>query len=591
MILAEDAPTLYELALIADLPCEVRNDEDALKRHIRQCGACLTTATDEDGREAVFWIDVIAKQHLNTYAKEELSLTQNDVQHGVIALRCLEHVRTVYAVKGLSQKDDIRPPEQDNLATRASQERDPGAESQIEIGHDLDNHDVQLKDGANEAANHSTNESTTPSRVDDADDVSAPHSGTSQQVDSALGYATYHWLAHAMQAPIDVVEEFNLSDEFWTEGSVTRAAWWSEYSKSEEKYTDVTGINSLHLAALTGYSTLLNHLLEQGRIEELHKIDSSGYTPLSWACYYGDISSVDRLLKAGADLNQRLENGGPSALWVAASYSHTDIVQHLLEHKAEINWQSEDWGTPLYTATSKNGADIVRLLLEHDADVNLKGGWHIRPLNIAAYSGHCEIVQILLQHGSEVNPDDDYRYGSALGAAARGGYADIVRLLLENGWSANQKMKTYHRPLVAAATYGHAKVVQALLENGTEGASQVQALDIASKNGRTDVVKTLSAHRPFLPHQTAFENAATYGRDDVLEVLQQRGTNAEMLNTALYDASDHKMGSTVNLLLKLGADPNSEGKEYENCFVVHLNKLIIFADTVILCRPQPSMAA
>ena len=570
MILAEEAPTLYELALIADLPCEVRNDEDALKRHIRQCGAFLTTTTDEDGQEAVEWIDVIAKQHLNTYAKEELSLAQNDVQHGIIALRSLEHVRSVFAVKGLSQGDGLRPLEQENLATNASQERNPGAESQNEIGHKGDNHDVDLETYADEAANDSTNESTTPSRVDDADDASPPQSGTSQEEDSALDYAVYYWPKHAMQAPIDVVEEFDLSDEFWTEGSVTRAGWWSKYSK-EADYAGVTGINSLHLAALTGYSALLNHLLEHGRIEELHEIDSRGYTPLSWACYYGDISSVDRLLKAGADLNHRAENGGPSALWSAASSSHTDIVQHLVDHGAEVNWQSEGRGTPLYTAVLTNGTDVVRLLLEHGADVNLKGGEHIRPLNIAAYSGYLVIVQILLQYGIEVNPDDDYRYGSALGAAAREGHADIVRLLLQNGWSADQKIKTYNSPLVAAATYGHAEVVQALLQNGTEGASQVQALEIASKNGRTDVVKTLLAHMPFLRHQTAFQNAATYGRDDVLELLQQRGTNAEMLNTALYDASDQEMESTVNLLLKFGADPNAEGKEYETCFVVHLS--------------------
>ena len=573
MILAEEAPTLFELALIADLPCEVRNDEDALRGHIRQCGAFLTTTTDEDGLEIVEWVDVIAKQHLNTYAKEGLSLTQNDVQHGVIALRCLEHVRSVYADKYFPQNDDLRPPEQNNLAKDASQERSTGAGSQNDIGQKGDYHDIDLETNARKAGKDSTNESTTPSRVHDVDDAAEPQSETFQEQDPPLGYAVDYWLKHAMQAPIDVVEEFNLSDEFWTEGSVTRAGWWSQYSEGLD-CAGVTGITSLHLAALTGYSALLNHLLEHGRIEELHKIDSWGYTPLSWACDYGDISSVDRLLKAGADLNHLAENGGPSALWAAAFSSHTDIVQFLVEQGAEVNWQSEGRGTPLYTAVSKNSTDIVRLLLEHGADANQKGGEHFRPLNIAAYSGHREIVRILLACGIEVSPDDDYRYGNALGAAAREGYADIVRILLQNGWSANRKMKTYNSPLVAAATYGHAEVVQALLQNGTEGSSQVQALEIASKKGRTDVVETLLAHTPFLRHQKAFQNAATYGRDDVLELLQKRGTNAEMLNTALYDASDHEMESTVNLLLKLGADPNAEGKEYKDCFVVHLIELI-----------------
>ena len=46
-----------------------------------------------------------------------------------------------------------------------------------------------------------------------------------------------------------------------------------------------------------------------------------------------------------------------------------------------------------------------------------------------------------------------------------------------------------------------------------------------------------------------------------------------MLSTALYDASDQERKITVDLLLKFGADPNAEGKEYEYYSVVHLNGL------------------
>ena len=561
--------------MIADLPYEDRNDVDALKVYIRRCGAFLTTTTTEDGKEAVEWIDVVAKEHLNTYAKEELSLALNDVQHGIIALRCLEHLRSAFAVKPLPQDDDIRPLEQNSRAPGLTREENLEADVWNESDHEKDAHGSDL---TSETENNAMNNAIEPlqtqntSGVSDANDALPIQPTNSQDVDTSLDYAVYYWLRHAMQAPVDVVEEFDLSDEFWAEESSTRAAWWSKYSK-ENIYAGVVNIMPLHLAALIGYSAMLSHLLEHGYVDELHKVDSWGYTPLSWACDYGEISSVDRLLKAGADVNHPAENGGPSALWAAAFSGHTDIVEYLLEYGAEVNWQNEDRGTPLYTAVSTNSVEVVRILLQHGANVNLKGGLHIRPLNIAAYSGYTETVQLLLRHGIETNPDDDYRYGSALGAAARTGNADMIRLLLQKGWKADQKMKTYNSPLVAAATYGHAEVVQLLLQHGTEGAPQVQALEIASKNGRTDVVKNLLAHTPNLPHQKAFQYAATHGRDDILELLEQCGTNAEMLNAALYDASDQERESTVKLLLKFGANPNAEGKEYVYYCVVRFNKL------------------
>lgn len=568
LLIAEESPTLHELALIADLPYEDRNDLEALHRYIRKCDAFLTTTVNENGFDIVEWIDVCAKEHLNTYAKEELSLDLNDVQHGIISLRCLEHVRRYFAAPPDEQDRDILSSMQDDPAPDAIQDGDTGADDPGELDHKGDTSDAQSDTAATEPENQAADATTEPAECEDdaqSDGASVAPTAepdTPQTFVPFLGYATNYWLSHAKEAPVDLVEEFNLEDEFWIEDSSVRGNWWTEYSQNT-RHAGVSDISPLHLAALTGFSSLMGHLLEHGRAEELHEADSRGYTPLSWACDYGDVTLVDRLLKAGADINHPPENGGPSSLWAAAYCSHTEIIQHLIERGAEVNWTTESRGSPLYTAASMNSIDIVRELLQHGADVNLKGGFHLRPLNIAAYSGYLEIVQMLLDRGIEVNPDEDYRYGSALGAAARAGHAEIVRLLLKKGWNVDQKIKTYISPLVAASTYGHADVVQALLEAGAEGTSQIQALEIGSKNGRADVVKNLLDHSPYLRHEKAFHLAATQGRDDVLELLEKRGTNPEMLSTALYDASDGERESTVNLLLKFGADPNAEGKEYE----------------------------
>ena len=530
-----ESPTLSELALIADLPQETRYDEAAIHRYIRQCGAFLTTTTDDNGNEAVEWIDSAAREHLRIYAKDDLSLDLNDVQHGIIALRCLEHVRRVFAV----QMD-----EQVNAGVQESTLSEPQK-------------DVELL-AQGEPENEGTN-----------DDESQAEEEVQQGPEPFLKYAIDYWLEHAMQAPEDMVEELDLNTDFWKGDSPVRAAWWSSYSEGT-KFAGVTNITPLHLAALMGFSTLLQYLLDNGRKEELTITDSWDYTPLAWACDQGDVTVVTQLLNAGARINMPGEQLGVSALWAAASCCHIEIVHQLLDHGAEVNWQSETRGTALYTSAANFSSDVVRLLLLNGADVNLMGGWHVRPLNVAAYAGAVDIVETLLEHDIEVDPDDDYRYGSALGAAARRGHADIVRLLLQRGWDANRKIKTYNSPLVAAATYGHAEVVQVLQSQELEFTSKIQALEIASKNGRTEVVKLLLDRWPNLPHQKAFHDAASYGRDDVLELLEKQGTNPEMLNTALFDASDQERESTVKLLLKFGADPNAEGKEYAaNVFLFH----------------------
>lgn len=706
LILARRSPTIFELALMADLPLEDRSNELALKRYITRCGAFVTITEDEV--ETVEWIDVAAKEHLETYAKDQLSLSLSDVQHGIIALRCLDYVRSsvpkqqeqegdhksaqdqdesdqasvpendqnepelggkeaaaevsgqtenaeykgeessgqVYQTPSYQNGQRIRhdyeqisqslnhstqenfsqgyshqgPPLQDysghdfspanypspphsqsygfssppqayalqNNPDQANpsqsyqpyqpkndqvKERDEGTDRDSDSG--VQNQEGQNLDDHNQEDHNQTDHNQEVSRLNNqqtevasnADNISLPEVEEEPQI--FLRYPGEYWLEHAKQAPVDLVEEFNLDDEFWAENSSSRDAWCTTYIQSIG-LDDLSDVSPVHIAALSGFLALLDYLLEHGRLDEIDKIDSWGFRPFYWACQNGDIYVVQRLVKAGADINARRRDGNFTALGIAADKSHDEIVQYLLEQGAEVDVQDQDYGTPLYIAAENGSLPIVQQLLEHRANINLSGGLHRRPLNAASYYGHLEVVQFLLQKGIEVDPEEEYRYGSALGAAARKGHDGIVRLLLEKGWKASRKIRTYGSALVAAATYGHVEVVQALLENNLDVTSREQALEIASKNGRTDVVKMLLGHSNYLRHQKAFLHAASYGRDDILELLQERGTNQDILNTALYEASDHEHESTVGLLIKFGAHSDAEGQEYVTDFIIEV---------------------
>ena len=597
MILAIESPTILELAMMADLPPEVRLDEEAIRRHIRRCGAFLTTMFNEEGDEVVEWIDVIAKEHLTTTAKEELSLDLNDVQHGIIALRCLEHVRHIFPAKADAVGNDDTQQIEEEDAGHVDQEETTvspiEAEQSPEGSASVPNAVVKETECPDvEAAgdtSHVPEDQQAPQMIEEApEDPSEEEPTAPLEPESFLDYAVDHWLDHAMQAPPDMVEEFDLTDEFWSKKSSTRDQWFEQWWKTKSRYPGLADLTPLHLAALSGFAALLEHLLENGRNEYLHAEDNSNSTPLEWACDNGNIRIVDRLLKAGAEINRPT---GRSALAEAALNGHTEIVQFLLDQGADKDWRGKNSdGTPLYIAAEIGSTEIVYELLERNADPNLKDGFHLRPLNVAAYLGFTEVVEILLRHGVDTEPDDAYRYGTALGAAARRGHADIVRRLLEEGSDANQEMKTYRTPIVAAAAYGYADVVEILLQYKAKGPSLEHALEIAAQNGRADAVKALLASGYSLPHEKAFQKAATHGRDDVIEVLQTLGTNQTMLSMALFDASDQEMGSTVNLLLKLGADPNAEGKVYAqlSLFKIATNPII---DTVMLWKRRLLMAA
>jgi hypothetical protein len=82
----------------------------------------------------------------------------------------------------------------------------------------------------------------------------------------------------------------------------------------------------------------------------------------------GDAKAVERLIAQGVGVDAKTHYGA-SALWLAASKGHGDVVKILLKHKADPNNMDIVWGsTPMAWAIAARKVDMVKMLLEAGAD-------------------------------------------------------------------------------------------------------------------------------------------------------------------------------------------------------------------------------
>jgi ankyrin repeat protein len=554
-ICAYVSPTLRDVAIMAGLPKEDRDDLDALKAYIVRCGAFLTLRGDEWdlANNTVEWINISAQEHLQQYAKEDLGLDLLDMQHGIIALRCLEYIYEVF-----DQQDSADEPVQD----------DENAEDQSENGED-ENIDGDAKSEASEDHNDNDGEkdenhdddhsSSGDSKNDDNDDKTR----TEISLDDCAAYPVHYWVEHAKRAPRDVLDEFNLTHSFWQEDSEARQNWW-RLVPDVHTHNDQNDVSALHVAVILKFPALVEYLLDNGRDDDINKDDSLGFQPLYYACEGGDEDIVNALLGVNADINYTT-NGNPTALHAAASNGCLNIIRTLLDRDADLDTTSPEHGTALYAAIANNEQEIAKLLIDHGAKVNIIGGASHRALNVGAYVGNLNGVKLLIDHDADIDPDEEYWYGSALGAASRSGHVEMVEYLLAKGWNPSRSMRTYGSFLTAATMYKHIGVVEILLKHEERVSMLEMALQAASQRGYMPIAKAILTKNPDLRLRRAFAQAAYHGRTEVLKLLFERDINGEIRDDysirdeALFQATDNEQAETVQLLLDHGANPNAEG--------------------------------
>ncbi len=253
--------------------------------------------------------------------------------------------------------------------------------------------------------------------------------------------------------------------------AVFRSAVGPEYGRAAEMLSHLPAhlaegqsekLRDLYNAMTSGDSYSARLILREST-EVATMVDSSGWTPLQWACFFGLTDLVPVLLSLGADPKHGADSDFP-ALYVASRWGRHRIVASLFQHnpETEIDVCCADGSRPLQAAIRSGNQLTFELLMSKKADLNLTNyqGW--TALHEAAYLGHRKFVVSMLSVGVDVDAQLAPSLDTPLHAAVRGNSWLAAETLTLNNAALDLKNCEGKTPLELARELYHTRVVTTL---------------------------------------------------------------------------------------------------------------------------------
>lgn len=152
----------------------------------------------------------------------------------------------------------------------------------------------------------------------------------------------------------------------------------------------------LHVAAAKGQEGCLRLLLESRA--EVGDTCHDDQTALHFGALGGCAAVVRRLVEAEALVDAR-DVHGHTALRLAVREAQLDTARLLLSWRADVEAEA-DGLRPLHVAAERGEKELLELLLEGRADVHAKGSDGLTALDLVAIEGRKDLVQLLEDMGA-----------------------------------------------------------------------------------------------------------------------------------------------------------------------------------------------
>ncbi|MCO7223592.1 ankyrin repeat domain-containing protein [Pleionea sp. CnH1-48] len=157
--------------------------------------------------------------------------------------------------------------------------------------------------------------------------------------------------------------EYGISPVMW-------ALYHQQTAIAEIVYQHVKQPDVFHCAAMGDLDKLRQHIEDNKTL--ITQCTPDGFTALHFSCFFQRVDCALFLIEAGADVNAVTQNENKlSPIHSAAAAQSFEIMEALLQFKADPDRQQQGGFTALMSAASHNNIELCELLIVHGATKKL----------------------------------------------------------------------------------------------------------------------------------------------------------------------------------------------------------------------------
>jgi len=222
--------------------------------------------------------------------------------------------------------------------------------------------------------------------------------------------------------------------------------------------TDINGRTALHCAASEGQLATVQHLI--GARANINAKDGYKNTPLNDAVRH-KFDSVALELRKNGCLPITLPGYEMGVQMCTFAFEgDKDQLHRMIVNRVDVNIADYDKRTALHLASSQGHVDLVSFLISHHADVNACDRMGFSPLVDALRHGQLAVQKVLRANGGQLLGMD---VSVELCEAASKGDVPRIKALIDNGSNPNAGDYDDRRALHLAASNGQTAVLHYLL--------------------------------------------------------------------------------------------------------------------------------